>query len=300
MNDFALQVLLPLITFAALGCLRASGDRSLLAPGATPQKLAESFQFTEGPAPDREGNVYFTDQPNDRILKWSIDGTLTTFLQPSGRSNGMYFDRLGNLISCADEQNQLWSISPDGQHTVLVSEFNQKLLNGPNDVWVRDDGAMYFTDPLYKRDYWQRGPMEQDGEHVYFLSADRKILKRVEEDLIKPNGIVGTADNKTLYVADIRGKKTYAYQINQDGTLTNRKVFCDMGSDGMTIDSEGNIYLTGQGVTVFDSQGNKIQNIPIAEDWTANVCFGGRERDTLFITASPSLYSVKMRVQGVK
>ncbi|MCP4191232.1 MAG: SMP-30/gluconolactonase/LRE family protein [Planctomycetaceae bacterium] len=300
MNEFALQLLLPLLAFAALGCLQANGDRNLIAKGETPQKLATSFRFTEGPAADQQGNVFFTDQPNDRIMKWSIDGTLTTFLHPSGRSNGMYFDPLGNLISCADDQNQLWSISPSGQHTILVSKFNQKLLNGPNDVWVRNDGAMYFTDPLYQRDYWTRGPMEQDGESVYFLSADRKVLKQVETELVKPNGIVGTADNTTLYVADIRGKKTYAYQINHDGQLTNKRLFCEMGSDGMTIDSEGNVYLTGDGVTIFDPQGNKIQHIPIAEDWTSNVCFGGEEHDTLFITASQCLYSVKMRVKSAK
>lgn len=289
-----------LILFLGLGCLSASGESRLIAPGAQVKKLAGDFKFTEGPAADADGNVYFTDQPNDRIMKWSIDGKLSTFLQPSGRSNGMFFDRQGKLYSCADEKNQLWVIEPNGEHEVLADGYDQKLLNGPNDVWVRPDGGLYFTDPLYKRDYWQRGPMEQDGEHVYFLSADRKTLKRVDDQLVKPNGIVGTPDGKTLYVADIRGNKTYAYQIEPNGDLTDKRQFCEMGSDGMTIDEQGNVYLTGKGVTIFDPQGNKIENIPIDERWTANVCFGGKDHDVLFITASPSLYAVKMKVKGVR
>src|SRR6266516_4324351 len=138
----------------------------IIAPGATVQKLSSAFQFTEGPAVDRQGNVYFTDQPNDRILKWSsADSSISTFLQPAGRANGMYFDRQGNLIACADENNQLWSIAPSGKVAVLVKDYQGKLLNGPNDVWVRPDNGLYFTDPLYQRPYWKRGPMEQRGQH---------------------------------------------------------------------------------------------------------------------------------------
>src|SRR5688500_4366421 len=208
----------------------------VIEPGATLQKLADGFKFTEGPAADAEGNVYFTDQPNDRILKWSTDGKLSTFMQRAGRSNGMFFDRNGRLLACADEHNQLWSIDVATKRvTVLVKEFGGKLLNGPNDVWARPDGGLYFTDPYYKRDYWTRGPMEQDGQHVYFLSADRKTLKRVAEDLKQPNGIVGTPDGKTLYVADIGAGKTYAYAIADDGSLTGKRLVCEEGSDGMTL-----------------------------------------------------------------
>ena len=221
-------------------------------------------------------------------------------MQPAGRANGMFFDKAGDLYACADEKNELWLISQDGSHQVLVRDFKDKLLNGPNDVWVRPDGGLYFTDPLYKRDYWQRGPMEQDGECVYFLSADRKTLKRVDDQLVKPNGIVGTPDGKTLYVADIRDNKTYRYEIEPDGSLSHRKIFCEMGSDGMTLDAQGNLYLTGKGVTIFTPQGERIENIPIEEGWTANVCFGGANHDVLFITASPSLYSVKMKVKGAR
>jgi len=274
-------------------------EEGIIAPGAKVRKLAGGFKFTEGPAVDAEGNVFFTDQPNDRILKWGIDGKLSTFLQPCGRSNGLYFDKKGNLLACADEKNQLWSIDAKGKVTVLIKDYKGKLLNAPNDLWVRPDGGVYFTDPFYRRRYWNRGPMEQDGQCVYYLPPDYKTLKRAADDLVQPNGIIGTPDGKKLYVADIRDRKTYVYDINRDGTLSNRKLFCEMGSDGMTIDSEGNIYLTGRGVTAFDRSGKKIEQIDVPERWTANVCFGGKDRRTLFITASEGLYAIDMRVKGV-
>ena len=162
----------------------------------------------------------------------------------------MYFDARGNLLACADEKTELWLISPDGTRTVLAKEFAGKPLNGPNDVWGRPDGALYFTDPFYKRDWWDYSTRPQDSEQVYFLSADRKRLMRVTTDLVQPNGIIGTPDGKTLFVADIRAGKTYGFDIQPDGSLTNRRLRCELGSDGMTIDTEGNLYLTGQGVSV--------------------------------------------------
>ena len=274
----------------------------IVARDAKVEKLGDGYQFTEGPAVDKEGNVYFTDQPNNTIIKWSAsNGELTTFLEPSGRSNGTYFDADGNLITCADMDNQLWSIDKDGNPTVLIDNYDGNLLNGPNDVWINPvDGSMYITDPLYKRPYWERDPdMQQDGEHVYYLSPDRSEFRRVEETLIKPNGVVGTSDGKYLYIADPGDKKTYVYHIEKDGSLSNRRLFASMGSDGMTIDNKGNVYLTGNGVTVFNKEGKQIAHIPIDESWTANVVFGGADRKTLFITAKNSVYGLKMKVKGV-
>jgi gluconolactonase len=270
-----------------------------VAPGARLEKLAGGFEFTEGPTCDAEGNVFFTDQPNDRILKWSVEGKLSTFLQPAGRANGMYFDPGGNLIACADEKTALWSIAPDGKVTVLVGEYAGKLLNGPNDVWVRPDGAVYFTDPFYDRPWWTHHTMPQDGQHVYFLSADRRRLVRAADDLEKPNGIIGTPDGKTLYVADIGAGKTYRYDIAPDGSLTGKTLVAGHGSDGMTLDSEGNLYLTGDGVLVLDREGRQVEHIQVPDErWTSNVSFGDKDRQTLFITASTGLYGVRMRVKG--
>jgi gluconolactonase len=289
-----------ILALAAAGLPAGHAANSpVIAPGATIQKLADGFRFTEGPTADAAGNVYFTDQPNNRIHKWSVDGALTTFLEPAGRANGMCFDRKGQLIACADDHNQLWSISPDGEVTVLVRDYQGKLLNGPNDVWVGPDNGLWFTDPFYKRPWWKHETPQQDGQHVYYLSPDRKRLVRVADDLEQPNGIIGTADGKTLYVADIRAGKTYRYNIQPDGTLANKTLFCELGSDGMTIDAENNLYLTGRGVTVFNQEGQKIEHIAVDAPWTANVCFGGPDRQTLFITASTGLYSIRLRVQGM-
>jgi gluconolactonase len=275
-----------------------AADSKIIAPGATLQKLAGDFAFTEGPACDGQGNVFFTDQPNDRILKWSVYGKLSTFMQPCGRANGLSFDSEGNLWACADEKNEMWRIDPAGKATVIIRDYKGKLLNGPNDVWIKPGGGLYFTDPYYKRPYWKRGEKEMD-ECVYYLAPDQKTLTRVIDDLKQPNGIIGTPDGKLLYVADIGAGKTYRYHIQKDGSLTEKTLFCELGSDGMTIDNEGNIYLTGKGVSVFDPSGKKIEQIPVAENWTANVCFGGKDKQTLFITASKSFYSLQMRVKGV-
>lgn len=275
-----------------------AGDNEIIAPGAKVGLLADGFKFTEGPACDAEGNVLFTDQPNDAIHKWSVDGKLSTFMQPCGRSNGLCFDAEGNLWACADEKNQLWCISPDNKVEVAVKDYQGKLLNGPNDLWIRPDGGIYFTDPFYKRGYWNRGPSEQDVQGVYFLTPDRKNLVRVVDDQEQPNGVIGTPDGKTLYVADIKAKKTYSYAVQKDGALGDKRLFCEMGSDGMTIDNQGNVYLTGQGVTVFNSKGRQIAHIPVDAGWTANVCFGGKDRQTLFITAKEYLFGLRMRVKG--
>jgi gluconolactonase len=289
-------VTLLLSLFYATDLLAA--ENKIIAPGATLQKLSGGFEFTEGPACDAEGNVFFTDQPNDRILKWSLEGKLSTFMQPCGRANGLSFDAKGDLWACADEKNELWRIGPGTNATVVVKDYQGKLLNGPNDVWLRPGGGLYFTDPYYKRSYWKRGPKEMD-ECVYYLGPDEKNLVRVIDDLKQPNGIIGTPNGKTLYVADIGGHKTYRYDIQKDGSLKGKQLFCELGSDGMTIDDEGNVYVTGKGVTVFDSSGKQIEQIEVAEPWTANVCFGGKDRHTLFITASKSFYGLQMRVKGV-
>jgi gluconolactonase len=265
---------------------------------ASLEKLADGFLFTEGPSADSKGNVYFTDQPNDRIMIWSVDDILSTFMQPSGRSNGLSFDSEGNLWSCADEKNELWCIGPDKNVKIVLSSYQGKLLNGPNDLWIAPNNAIYFTDPYYKRPWWNHSSMPQEIQAVYYLSPDRKIITRVADDLVQPNGIVGTPDGKILFVADIGGNKTWSYTINNDGSLSNKNLFCQMGSDGMALDTEGNIYLTGNGVTIFDKNGLMIGNIAIPENWTANVCFGGSDMKWLFITASKGFYRIRMKTKG--
>lgn len=301
MNCFKPVVTVVLLFFPLLIQAQIEGGKRIVAKNAEVVKLGDGYGFTEGPAVDRPGNVYFTDQPNNKIIKWSFStGEFSTFTDDSGRSNGLYFNREGDLLACADMENQVWSFDKEGNKKVLIENFKGNRLNGPNDLWISPRGGIYITDPLYKRDYWERDPeMQQDGEHVYFISADGLQFFRVDENLQKPNGIVGSPDGKKLYVADIGAGKTYVYDIEEDGYLTNRTLFVEMGSDGMTIDHKGNLYLTGKGVTVFDSKGNQIAHIPVPAPWTANVCFGGGDRKTLFITASDAVYGLDMRVRGV-
>lgn len=288
---------LPLILICFISAQKETKNE-IIQSGAQLEKLADGFLFTEGPTADSNGNVYFTDQPNDRIMVWSVAGRLSTFMQPCGRSNGLVFDKYGYLWACADEKNEIWRIAPDKSVTIIPSRYQDKVLNGPNDIWVSRNGGAYFTDPFYKRSWWDHTSRPQEIQGVYYISPDYKTITRVIEDLVQPNGIVGTPDGKTLFVADIGGNKTWSYSINKDGSLGNKTLFCGMGSDGMTIDSKGNIYLTGKGVTVFNRKGEKILNIPVPESWTANVCFGGPDMKSLFITASKGLYRIKLKVKG--
>ncbi|PMD91646.1 gluconolactonase [Siphonobacter sp. BAB-5405] len=273
---------------------------SVTSPGAALKLVAKQFSFTEGPAADKKGNVYFTDQPNDKIWKVDTEGKLSLFMDKTGRSNGLYFDARGNLISCADENNEIWSISPDKKVTVLLTREAGNRLNGPNDLWITPKGDLYFTDPYYQRDYWERKKPELPGQYVYFLPKGKKEAQLVDSTVVKPNGIIGTPDGKRLYVADIQANKTYQYDIAADGRLNNRRLFTAQGSDGMTIDERGNIYLTGKGVRVYSPQGTLIQTIPVPAGWVGNVCFGGKDRRTLFITASEAVYTMDMQVKGAK
>jgi gluconolactonase len=276
---------------------------SPLEPGAKLERLPGTYSFTEGPCADAEGNVYFTDQPNDRIHRWGLDGKVTVFLEKAGRSNGMNFTPGGILVACADDLNELWAIDPRASdprasRRIIAREFGGKPLNGPNDVYVMADGGMYLTDPLYERNYWKPGVERQDREEVYYLAPGASGLVRATSDLVKPNGIIGTPDGSTLYVADIGANETWRYRIMADRTLAGKTLFCSLGSDGMTIDAAGNLYLTGRGVTIFDKDGKKIGNVPVRENWTSNVSFGGADRKWLFITASLHVYRIRTSVAG--
>jgi len=273
---------------------------SIIADGAELTQVASDYAFTEGPAADKAGDVYFTDQPNDRILKWdSKSGAVTVYMEPSGRANGLYVDQKGRLLACADEHFQLWRIDTDKQVTILVDAYQGRKLNGPNDLWEDPEGGIYFTDPYYQRPYWDRQEPDITEQRVYYLSPDASELRIAADGLVQPNGIVGSADGKNLFVADIGDQKTYKFHIANDGSLEERVLFVPMGSDGMTIDNKGNLYLTGKGVTVYDKNGEQIAKIPVPQDWTANVTFGGPEQKTLFITASHAVYTLNMNVHGI-
>ncbi|MFY9150916.1 MAG: SMP-30/gluconolactonase/LRE family protein [Prolixibacteraceae bacterium] len=289
------------LIFTCLTCLilssNAQNNHNLVAKNAKVTKVKGGYLFTEGPSVAPDGRVFFTDQPNDKIDVWSEDGTITTFMQPCNRSNGTYFNANGDLVACADLHNKLVVIGSDKTMTTLAENYNGKHLNAPNDLWIAPNGGIYFTDPYYHRDYWEKDHQEiQDKRGVYFLSTGGKVT-RVIDDYKQPNGLIGTPDGKTLYVSDINDGKIWKYDIQADGNLTNKTFFAPEGSDGMTIDTKGNVYLTNKTVSVFDKSGKKIASVEVPEQ-PSNVCFGGKKRDILFITARTSVYTLKMRTKG--
>jgi gluconolactonase len=214
----------------------------------------------------------------------------------------MYFDPEGNLVTCADEKGEIWSIDKTGKHKVLLSNFNGHTFNGPNDLWIDAKGNIFFTDPYYQRDYWERKHPDSalGGQRLYYLAKNQASAQLADSDLVQPNGITGSPDGKYLYVADMGRWKTFKYRVSTNGKLSNREIFCDEASDGMTVDKKGNLYLTGQGVKIYNPKGEKIAQIDIPEKWTANVCFGGRNKNILFITASEGIYILPMKVRGVE
>ena len=288
-----------------LGSAPLSGQETAPSPvgnKAKLLKLASGFSFTEGPSADKQGNIYFTDQDNNKILKWSVEGELSVFSDQSGRANGLCFDQHGMLWACSDQNNEIWCFDAKGQPTIYLTDgYLNKKLNGPNDLWVTPDGTIYFTDPYYKRDWWNHAREDQQNtQQVYGFKPGSRELTRLTDDLLQPNGIVGSPDGKYLYIADIQDGKTWKYTIQPDGTLGEKMLFAEMGSDGMTMDEKGNLYLTGNGVTIFNPKGIKIAHIPVEARWTSNVAFGGKRRNLLFITATESIYQLEMNVRGVK
>lgn len=297
-NHFSMRSLIFVLAFVPIHAFA----QSVVAPGAKLERVSNQFKFTEGPSVDKAGNIYFTDQPNNTIWKYDINGKLSLFRDNAGRSNGTYVDKEGNLITCADEKGQIWSIDKNGKETVLLKDFNGHQFNGPNDLWIDPKGGIYFTDPYFQRDYWTRKSPDPDmkGENLYYLPKGKSQPIAVDKQFTKPNGVVGTPDGKHLYAAEIAKGFIIKYDIQPDGTLTNRRNFVEGRADGITVDEKGNLYLAGTGVTVFDPTGKQIEHINVPSQWTANLCFGGKDKDVLFITASESVYTIKMAVKGVE
>lgn len=286
------------LVLVVLNC-KSVNTNTMFYEDVQPKKISDQFTFTEGPSSDKEGNVYFTDQPNDKIYYWDWKTNhIVEFLNNTGRANGTHFDKDDNLITCSDNKGEIWKISKDKKIEVLLTNVEGKRLNGPNDVWNDKFGGMYFTDPLYERDYWIGFKKETPHKSLYYRNKDGAVTKI--ETFTQPNGIVGSEKFKKLYVSDIDAGKTYVYDMLGEGKLSEKKLFCEMGSDGMTIDKHGNLYLTGNGVHVFNHEGKKIYHIPIDEDWTGNVTFGGKDNNVLFITASKSVYILPTKVTGVR
>ena len=278
----------------------------VVAPGAEPIELATIDQYarerskTEGPVADADGNVYFSNPYGTKVYKWSPDGMLSIFTENFNGPNGLAIDKDGNLIACEAYNRRITSLSQDGKKTVLADSFNGKKFNEPNDLFIDRKGGIYFSDPYF---HVHSDPLEHESRGVYYIPPDRSKVIRVIDDMINPNGISSAPDGSQLYVIDTGKEKTYVYTVNADGTLKDKRLFVPWGIDGLTVDNEGNVYITGREnyVNIYDVQGTNIGKIavPITKGHTANVCFGGKDNKTLFITAGNSLFSIRMRVKGL-
>jgi gluconolactonase len=266
---------------------------SLIEPNANVELLRDGFSFVEGPVSDAEGNVYFSDIPENRIYRWTTNGELELVREETGGANGLIFDAQGNLLACEGGAQRITSMNSAGEVSVVVERYDGKRLNSPNDIWIDARGGFYFTDPRYGA----ADSLPQDGEHVYYVRPDRKSITRVADDLRKPNGIIGSLDGAKLYVADTTGE-TYVFDIRDDASLGPKRLFAPQGSDGMTMDERGNLYLTWQdGVSIYAPDGKRLDVIELPET-PANVGFGGADGRTLFITARTGLYAIRMAVAG--
>jgi gluconolactonase len=330
----ALQSLLPLVAvIGPNGCLCMAQDLSKTPPpeglvaketAATP---AAVVCFLEGPAVDVAGNVFFSDIAGNRILKMDKKGTVTTFRADSGRTNGNCFDAEGRLISCeGGEQGPgrrriVRTDLKTGEVTVLTDKYDGKRYNSPNDCCVDATGRVWFTDPRYGAD---RTDLEMDVEAVYCIDATGKVKRMLtQKEIDRPNGIAVAPDNKTLYVIDSHPKvggnrKIWAFDLAADGSPSKQRLVYDFGKgrggDGMRVDVDGNLWVAAginrprgnpgesldvpAGVYVISPQGKLLGRIPIPEDLTTNVAFGGPDRKTLYVTAGKSLYRIKLKVEG--
>ncbi len=291
----------------AAGFLSAA-DSPIIPDGAKWEKLWSEGEFTEGPAYGPDACIYFSDIGN-RILKYDpATGKTTEYRNPSGRANGLDFDKEGRLVAAEGANTggnrRITRTDKNGKITVLADNYKGKKLNSPNDLIHDAKGRVYFTDPRYVGDE----PRELDIEAVYRIDPDGKVTQLIT-DVEKPNGIIIAPDMKTLYVADSNPKgkqQLVAFPLKEDGSVGAKKVLHDFGKergiDGMSVDVKGNIWgMAGDGkkggLYVFDPEGKQLAFVPTPET-PSNCCFGGKDKKTLYVTAGKSLYRMRVNVEG--
>ncbi len=287
---FTVRIAVLAVVLFALSSLAGGADAPITA--GMPVKLADGFGAIEGPAWDGKGALYFSSLGDGKIYRWSKARGVTLFKELEGGCNGLRFDGDGNLLVCQPRARRVLRITPTGQHQVVVDRHAGGRLNSPNDIWVAPGGGIYFTDPRYGK----AGDLEQDGLFVYFLPPGRSNPVAVIKDLEKPNGIVGTADGKKLFVADPKARKVYSYNILADGTVGDRKLAADTGSDGLAVDDRGYLYVTGKAIKTYSPQAKVIAQIEMPAG-VSNLTFGGDDGRTLFCTSRAGIFAIPMNVR---
>jgi len=278
----------------------------ILPENAKIERLATGFQFTEGPVWNLSGGyLLFSDIPGNRIIKYTPGEGISDFRAPSGKSNGLTFDKKGRLVACEHENRRVSLTEKDGTVTTIASHFKGKRLNSPNDVVVKSDGSVYFTDPPYGLNpvFGSLGNQELPFFGVYRLSPAGDELRLLVDDSV-PNGLAFSVDESLLYIADTENSRIRVFDVDDNGDTANGRIFAEISGeplapDGMKIDSEDNVYVTGKGgIWVLDPAGIRIGVIPVPE-LPANLSWGDEDWKTLYITARSSLYRIRLSIPGV-
>jgi gluconolactonase len=273
-----------------------------IGPAGPTVKLHTGFQYLDGIAADRQGNVYFSDIPGERIYKVDSDGKLSVFLDKSHHANGLKVNAKGEVFVC-EMDGRVVAVSPtDRKLRVIAGQYQGKRFNAPNDLVIDKNGGVYFSDPSFLAPE----PLPQGKTCVYCIALDGKV-KRLIDNLTQPNGVILSLDEKTLYVIPTGPAEMMAYPIEEPGKLGPGRVFCTLrgrdgkpgtGGDGLTIDAKGNLYITSElGIQIFDTSGKFLGLLSFPEQ-PANATFGGVDRKTLYVTARTSLYTVRMEATG--
>ena len=276
---------------------------SSIEPTGKVQLVQSGFAFTEGPAWDpKTQSLYFTDIPNTTIHKLDSDGNITAFTKDSKHCNGVLIPADGRMLACQMDGQVVQYDSQTANATVLAGQYKGKRFNAPNDLVVDDQGGVYFTDPLFRAPQ----PLPQTAQAVYYIAKDGTVT-RVTDDLAAPNGIGMSIDAKRLYVCPSKQAEMLVYDVESPGKLSNKRTFCtvkqpsgkaDTGADGITLDVQGNVYITTHlGVQIFSPDGKYLGNVEFPEQ-PANVTFGGADWKTMFVTARNGLYKVRMPIAG--
>ena len=271
------------------------------------EQLGTGCEFTEGPVWHAEGKfLLFSDIPANQMKKWTAEEGITNFRVPSGKSNGLTYDKQGRLVTCEHANRRVSRTAADGTVETIASHYEGKRLNSPNDVIVKSDGSIYFSDPPYglTADYGVEGEQDLDFQGVYRLSPDGQTVTLLVDDFDRPNGLCFSPDESILYINDTERMHVRVFDVQADGTIANGRIFAeeegdDGVPDGMKIDVHGNVYLTGPGgIWIFDTSGEHLGVLQTPER-AANLGWGGDDWSTLFITASTSLYSIQCKVSGI-
>jgi len=287
---------------------QAKGLRNIVSISSPIEKVATGFQFTEGPlwiadTQGKNGRLIFSDIPADTIFQYTPGSEKPTeFRKPSGNTNGNTLDLDGKVLCCEHSNRRVSRMEADGTVTPLAELYEGKRLNSPNDIVVRKDGSIYFTDPPYGI---QKAQEELGFSGVYRIAPD-KTLQLLVKDFVRPNGIALSPDEKKLYVNDTEKQHIRVFDIQPDGSIANGKVFAEMnskeagGADGMKVDVKGNVYSTGPGgVWIYDSKGQLLGKISPPEV-SANIGWGGDDNKTLYMTAQTSLYRINLKIAGTR